>query len=484
MASHVSQPPDLDMLPEAEQAAVERALAKEPSRRWPSCRAFVEALEVGVRAATSVTAPAATVPGAMSVGELRQALAVTDPAAVLVSPRILRRIVQAELQVPYLLTQVPHENCYFFDRQVLFGHVEQDELGLEPDHLLPPTVIVLARPAAEQLQALRREGILLRYWRLLFHCRVHVALRLRHEDGRLSPTDVLDRIEQIGPTEFGEIRTVLRQENVLLPGADDLGVYMEFVATYLELRYFRANLLGTYFPALQDLSRIDLLVARDVDADALFAATRLPGAPNPVVRTDTRSDESHDYYYRLLRHAERAGRDGDLVRAAIERTRAARIAPPALSQDTRAEALRDLKHLTQQLQDALKLSEDDAAGWIEVLPALLDKADQGRWPVEAKLLYDLQKICHEHGQKLYALDLVEWALSAGKRPIKRPLNLLQSVHNTNHLRSAAQRLTMARVSDEDRQRLEKLLHSALHGSEERLRAASCRSSRRRFPTSV
>src|SRR5205823_1667185 len=85
----------------------------------------------------------------------RRALAVSDPAAVLVSPRVLRRIVQAELQVPYLLTQVPHENCYFFDRQVLFRHVEQDELGLEPDHLLPPTVILLARPTAEQVQALK-----------------------------------------------------------------------------------------------------------------------------------------------------------------------------------------------------------------------------------------------------------------------------------------------------------------------------------------
>src|SRR5437763_2851828 len=44
MAGHVSQPPDLDMLPEPERAVVERALAKEPTRRWPSCRAFAEAL--------------------------------------------------------------------------------------------------------------------------------------------------------------------------------------------------------------------------------------------------------------------------------------------------------------------------------------------------------------------------------------------------------------------------------------------------------
>src|SRR5205823_14967301 len=108
------------------------ALAKEPGRRWPSCRAFVEALEVGVRAAAAAAhlgAVTSQEPGAMSVGELRQALAVSDPAAVLVSPRVLRRIVQAELQVPYLLTQVPHENCYFFDRQVLFRRSEERRVG-------------------------------------------------------------------------------------------------------------------------------------------------------------------------------------------------------------------------------------------------------------------------------------------------------------------------------------------------------------------
>src|SRR5262249_44396991 len=213
-------------------------------------------------------------------------------------------------------------------------------------------------------------------------------------------------------------------------------------------------LLATFFPAFHDLRRIDDVLAQDVDAAALFASTRLPGAPEPVVRTDTSSDESHSYYWKLVRHAERAAAEGDLVRAAIERTRAARVAPPALGQDTRASAFRNLKDLTLCLQGALPRSQRTEVGsqgstpgpssptadhgpptsedeWLQVLPALLDKADQGRWPVEAKLLYDLQKLCHEHGQKLYSLDLVEWALSAGKRPIKRPLSLLQLVRATN-----------------------------------------------------
>jgi pSer/pThr/pTyr-binding forkhead associated (FHA) protein len=44
MAGHLSKAPDLSMIPSAEQGVVARALSKEPKDRWPSCRAFVEAL--------------------------------------------------------------------------------------------------------------------------------------------------------------------------------------------------------------------------------------------------------------------------------------------------------------------------------------------------------------------------------------------------------------------------------------------------------
>src|SRR5205823_4487191 len=153
--------------------------------------------------------------------ELKRAVTATDPATVLVSPRILRRLLQAEFDVPYLLVQAPHERCYFFDRQVLFRHVEQDELDLEQDRLLPPTVVLLVRPTAEQIQEMGRDAVLLRYWRLLFHVHVHLALHQSIAEGRLTAADMRVRIEAIGPTEFEEIRAVLRQDNDLLPPGDD-----------------------------------------------------------------------------------------------------------------------------------------------------------------------------------------------------------------------------------------------------------------------
>lgn len=405
----------------------------------------------------------------MQLPELKQALQAADPAALLVPARILRRLLQAEFRVPYLLVHAPHERCYVFDRQMLFDYVEQEELDLEPERLLPPTVILLARPPAEEEDKLPREPTLLQYWQLLFHAHIHLALRRRREQGLLTPADIHARVAAIGQTNFEEIRTVVHQENYLLPPADEASVYIEFAAVYLELRYFRPNLRETYFPAIGDFNKIDELLAQDVNADELFLKTRLPGAPEPVVRTDTSSDESHDYFWRLLRHADRARDEGDAVRAAILRTRAARVAPAALTSWTRDGALADLQVMTGHLQEILRLGGEDVQEWLQVLPALLDKADQGNWPVEARLLYDLQSASLEPQHKLFALDVVEWLASAGKRPIKRPLTALPIVRVTRHLRSAAQQLTMARVSDDDRRRLAKLLRAALQQSEERVR---------------
>ncbi len=59
MAGHLMREPDLTMLDEPERAAVARALSKRPEARWPSCRAFVEALRTAaVPVSVPVPAPA------------------------------------------------------------------------------------------------------------------------------------------------------------------------------------------------------------------------------------------------------------------------------------------------------------------------------------------------------------------------------------------------------------------------------------------
>lgn len=56
MMAHVHNPPDLSMVPENERPAVARALSKNPKDRWPSCRAFVDALKTNT-ASLPVTLP-------------------------------------------------------------------------------------------------------------------------------------------------------------------------------------------------------------------------------------------------------------------------------------------------------------------------------------------------------------------------------------------------------------------------------------------
>ncbi len=408
----------------------------------------------------------------MKLLELQKILRAADPAAVLVSQRVLERVIQEVNRLPNLLWTVPHRQSCVVDRQVLFRHVEQEELELEADQLLPPTVILIARPPGEDLAAENRDFLLRRYWQRLFHAKIHLHLEERHADGRLTLADIRDRIEQIGQVEFEEIRTVLVQDQYLLREADERNVYIEFAAVYFDLRYFAPDLLPVYFPGARDFERIERVLGQDVDAEALCHQTRLADAPDPTARrgTEDRPDESQEFYWKLVHASERAAKTGNIVRAAILRMRAARVAPGALSFGTRAEAIQYLQRLTARLQDALELSDADAAEWTKDLPALLDKADQGAYPVEAALLFDLQKACLDSERDIYALDLVEWALSAGRKPIKRPLPSQRHVLVIKHLRAAAQRLTMARLSDADRQHFNSLLLAALEGCEERLRA--------------
>jgi hypothetical protein len=431
----------------------------------------------------------------MKRADLQRALRAADEAAVLVSPRILERIIQQIANLPALHWGVPHAKCYVVDRQMLFRHAEQADLELEPDQLLPRTVILLARPSDDDLKGLEPDVLLLKFWRRLFHASIHYhfeAPQPTEQEPRsngnqetgiqavlpcpartprppLTEEDVRQRVETIGRSEFDEIRTVLIHDGYLPPNADDKAVYIEFVSVYLEHRYFAANLLDNFFPGLRDRAKIDKLLAQDVDAAELFRRSRLEGAPDPVMPSDTRSDESHEYYWKLLRAADRSAQSGNLVRAAILRTTASRVAPASLTESTRRQAEEDMRLLSRRLQAALQWNDAETDEWYSELRKLLDKADQGYHPVEARLLHDLQSVCIDHERDIFTLDVIEWLLSAGRRPIKRQLPSQRHVRITRHLRSARERLPAVRLTDIDRQHLGRLVGTTLARSEENLR---------------
>jgi hypothetical protein len=428
----------------------------------------------------------------LDLSTLERTLKEVDPGVFLVSPRILRRVIKHHRELGTLGLQVPHRQCYVINRTTLLQIVDPDELGAPSAAALPESLLLIARPDPESLASAPASQTLLEYWRHLFHCRIHLALEQDRAEGKLTAPDLLRRIDRIGQTEFDEVRSVLRQEKLLLPPRDDATTYEEFAAFYLELRYFAPALLSCYFPTLTHPEKVDAILAEDVDAAALFAATRPAGAPDPRL-TVPASPGSHGEDFEenggpslatavttpvpdessaraLLERAEKASTRGNVVRAAILRMKAARQTLPERAAEVRAGAREELDRLTTRLQVALSLNEVQAEEWRRALPLLLERAAEGVWPVEARLLYDLQKVCVDHERGIYAVDLVEWARTFGRRPIKRPLPAQQKVLLVKHLRSAARRLQVAQLDEASRRTLLPLLRQAVAENEARLRA--------------
>jgi hypothetical protein len=421
-------------------------------------------------------------PSRITLAELDRLLKAVERAAVLLPPRLLRRVIKHDREVSGLGLQVPHRRSYVISSPNLLKIVEPEELGLPVGDALPPRLVLLARPGSQTLETTPRADLLVRYWRTLFHARVHVQVEERLAARGAAEAEVRKRVGQIGEVEFAEIRSVLHQDEYLLPPADDREVYVEFAAVYLELRCFAPARLAHYFPAVGDFERIDRLLAEDIDVERLLAATRLDGACDPVVaqerdedapeqpdRADEQTGECSPSDARacakLLVRADAAASSGNLVRAAVLRMRAA----AAEGEEARAAARGDVARLADRLRAALGLAEKDADQWRSALLPLLGPASRGLWPVEARLLYDLQKACIDREQEVYAVDLVEWAVSLGRRPVKRPVPCQRDVLLLKHLRSAGQRLKAARVSEPYRRRLAGLLQAAVRSAERHVR---------------
>jgi hypothetical protein len=468
----------------------------------------------------------------LSLGKLERVIHLADPTAMLVPQRILRRVIKHDRKIPGLGLRVPHRKSFTIAAAPLLDLVERSELGISRDYVLPPRVILLARPTNEQFAEQTAEEILLKYWQLLFHARVHVALE-KQAATQLPPYEVRRRIHAIGRQEFEEIRATLRHDDYLLPPADDLGVYIEFAAVFLELRHFAGGMLRFHFPAIRDFERIDEILKQDLNAEALLRATRLEGCPMPsplrtalpsssssaslqvneefdridhLLRQESEADsgavdsmaelpgqpdaetelplpqplapatESASKRERrgraiqkLLARADRVRAVGNSVRAAVIRKRAAELADPDQSAAILASAGEDLDVLAERLKDALEYSDEECQKWCRILPELLHFSSQGLWPVETRLLYDLQKVCVDHERGVYKLDGLGWLKSLGKSPLRRPLPSQREVLIATHLRSAAKRLPAIRVSGQTRSELGSLLTQSVKAVESRLR---------------
>src|SRR5437660_10612567 len=145
----------------------------------------------------------------IELAELKRLLEAADPGAMLVPPRILRRIIKHHRHLPVIGLQVPHRKTYVVDRETLFTIADPAELELEPNRQLPQTVVLISSPDPERLAVQPRGEALVGIWGMLFHGSIHAALERRVEEGKLTEEGARARIDRIGRTAFDEIRVVL-----------------------------------------------------------------------------------------------------------------------------------------------------------------------------------------------------------------------------------------------------------------------------------
>lgn len=424
------------------------------------------------------------------LAEGQQALQQIDPSAYLVWPRIVRRLVLQDQELTGLSWHVPHRKTYNVRRERLLQFVAPDELGVVQVQTIPEQVILISHPDRDDLPELTSAALQTYLWRMLFHARVHRKFDELITTGKFTIATVRARVDRIGQSEFDEIRSVLRRENFLFPQEPETRVYAEFVAVYAELRQFSPGWRSSYFPSIDDFDEIDDIIREDVDFRDLCRATRLPAAvepqdpisetfaghahaePLPVPKSTTippGSRRAERVMEGLVKRADKLAATGNSVRAAILRTQATKYALPTSELQLLQLADAEIRRLTERLQAALAFDAEDARQWQASLSLLVRNALQGFWNNDARLLFDLQKVCVDHEREVSVVDLVGWIWSFGRQPLKRPLPNQREVLMSKHLRSAHARLATTALSPVQRGILSRLLYAAAKSAEEQLR---------------
>ncbi|QDT57513.1 hypothetical protein Pan44_55820 [Caulifigura coniformis] len=411
------------------------------------------------------------------------AVRTADPTAFPIAQRVLKRVITQDLGLTGLGLNIPHRKSWGLAANRAQQLLEPDELGLASYDALPPHVLLLARPEDDELERLGASELCLRYWRMLFHIRVHRALDEALETGRLTDRLVRQHVEAIGQVAFDEIDVMLRREKYLPPDHTRTMAFIEFAAVFLELKHFEPGWLDAYFPGLGDVSAAEKVLAGYLNSDELLVETHVEGAPRQPLSPppadepgaslwwtdDDEKPRGPQSYHRLGERAVKASARGNNARAARLWLQAAYHSPSLLSGDAVLHARREISALTLRLQAALRFADHEAEEWTEALFALLAAARPGFWNPDARLLYDLQRVVLDHERDVFVVDSWKWLRSFGNRPLRRKLPYQREVMMCRHLKSAIRRLTSSRLTGRLRDSLSHLLHHAADEAEIQLR---------------
>jgi hypothetical protein len=383
--------------------------------------------------------------------------------AIVVEERVLRRLIKAHRRIRSVGLQVPHEHCYAIARAELEPLIERGDVGVELARL--PDRLILVRGDRDELDV-GTPDVMTDIWRAVFHARVHLSFDTMLATKQLTVAAIKERINRIGQTEFDEIRSVLKQEDLLLPPVDDTATYIEFVALYLELAFFAPLTVERTFPAVFDTRQVDATIALDLDARALLEATRPARAPAepliPEAEPEPYADAARlDYSDPAARKpAAAARRRGNRSRAAILSARSGDLSA----------AREDLDALVERLSLAIGNVPPNTVD--ALLPVAHFAASQRllRFDAGARLLYDLQAACIVAEREDKVVDVFGWALSRGKRSVVRALPSTREVRIAKHLHAASRKsATCGLPSPEQREPLADVLHAMARRADDNLR---------------
>jgi hypothetical protein len=383
-----------------------------------------------------------------------------EPSARLVPIRALRRYIRLSRDTDSPHVRAVHDRSWWVARDQLFQLLLPIELNLSPNEpaaellLLPAPADGVSNPTPREI------------WQTLFHAALDREIDRALADGGISPPAIRELRQQIGPAPWHAARAILIEENLIDESDDDLSVFREWSAFGFELAHFAPDQWEAYFPGLSMSGEPMRTAARLVDADRLLDATRpqsldaIPPGEPPVGTPEvaaapvrvTLTDAGR-------RQIEKWTAQGNDLGAAI-----------LLQQAADPTAVGPLDRLLGRLHRLLDLTPNASRQWQEVLTELLPRAARGEWPVEQRLLYELQRACLAVERQTYAANLVGWIVTLGRRPLKRALTKPRWPDATRRLRAAARYADRLSPEDPIRATVHHLLESAVHTAEGRARA--------------
>ena len=396
---------------------------------------------------------------------LQQALLEDQRGAALISERDLRRAIKIVRGVSPLQLRPSSLRGLVVTRETLSAGSLDDLL---PDAIRtdpPQQIHLLVRPGVEALASQTEGELLWEVWRRLFASHVTAAYQQMLATGALTPEMLAARLRRIGTTEVDEVRQILRSEGLLLPPENECDLFIAFATHYAELRFFEPRLVEVDFPALDQLHQLETILAQDLDLAALHARTRLPGAsaPKSAARHPNLAPLlSEKRRKELLSSAQDQREKGDRIGAAIS----LRLASGAASPDTLPSDVRDdCRWLSESLADLLQLNGEG------ISPALyrLFLACRDALDPHARVLIDLQRGVLDAAKQVQTIDLIEWALSLGRRPVRRQLPAHNLLRLQRHMRSAVKKLPLLRLDPEHYELVAGTTHRLAQGADDLLR---------------